>query len=338
MSSKLHICIHGAGGLGSVVGGYLAKSGHKVTLISRPAHANAINAGGLKIVGRLGDMVIKDNLHAVTMPAQVEGEIDYYILLTKAKDAPAALVDAAVLVGQVKTALTMQNGVGKESLLVDCFGKDKVIGGSIIEGGTLLEPGKVNNHVTAPTTAFFGELTGGRSDRADRLAKAFTEANLTAQSVEDIQHVLWEKVVQVSGASAWSASTLSAIPELDYADGISVREGAEHYVTIAKELIDTYKAMGYAPQDFYAPFSFLKVLDESTLEKAVQVCLELGERMKTIRRGIRTSMHEDLVNGKVTEADALFLPLIEQAKKNNVAIPTFLGAYRVIKTIDSNRG
>ena len=334
---ELHICIHGAGGLGSVIGGYLAKLGHRVTLISRQAHADVINTTGLQVVGRLGDMLIKDNLQAVTMPNQVKGEIDYYILLTKAKDAPAALEDAAVLVDQTKCALTMQNGVGKEALLIKYFGEQKVIGGSTIEGGTLLEPGKVNNHVTAPITAFFGELNGGSSERTETLATAFTEANLKSESVEDINHVLWEKAVQVSGASAWAASTLSAIPALDYADGISVREGAEHYVMIAKELINIYKSKGYMPQDFYAPFSFLKTLDQSTFEEAVQVCLDLGEHMKSLPRGIRTSMHEDLINGKVTEADAIFLPLIEAAKENNVAIPTFHGAYRVIKTIDSNR-
>ena len=337
MKKPLHICIHGAGGLGSVIGGYLAKSGHQVTLISRQAHADAINQNGLQVVGRLGDMLIKDNLRAVTMPDQVEGVIDYYILLTKAKDRPAALEDAAALVDQTRCALTMQNGVGKESFLIERFGEQKVIGGSIIEGGTLLEPGKVNNHVTAPTTAFFGELSGGSTERTETLAKAFTEANLNSESVEDINHVLWEKAVQVSGASAWATSTLSAIPALDYADGISIREGSEHYVAIAKELINIYKSKGYTPQDFYAPFSFLKVLDESTFEEAVQVCLDLGEHMKSLPRGIRTSMHEDLINGKVTEADAIFLPLIEAAKENNVAIPTFHGAYRVIKTIDSNR-
>ena len=244
MNKQLHICIHGAGGLGSVIGGYLAKSGHKVTLISRQAHADAINNHGLNIFGRLGDMVIKDNLIAVTQPGQVVGDIDYYVLLTKAKDAAGAIADAAVISDQIKCALTMQNGVGKESLLVDMFGNERVIGGSIIEGATLIKPGRVNNHVTAPTTAYFGELGGGSTQRTEVLAQAFTNANLNAKSVEDIDNVLWEKVVQVSGASSWSASTLGSIPALDYWDGISVKEGAEHYVTIAQELINVYKAMG----------------------------------------------------------------------------------------------
>ena len=54
-----------------------------------------------------------------------------------------------------------------------------------------------------------------------------------------------------SFASSWFASTLISIPALDYWDGISVKVGAEHYVTIAQELINIYKAMGYEPRYYY---------------------------------------------------------------------------------------
>jgi len=336
MSSKLHICIHGAGGLGSLIGGYLAKSGHQVTLIARQAHADIVNDKGLTIFGRLGEMLIKDNISAVTHPKDVKGDIDYYLLLTKAKDAAAALDDAAVIADQIKCAFTMQNGVGKEATLVDAFGKDRVIGGSIIEGATLVEPGKVNNHVTAPITAYFGELGGGSTTRTEILADAFSAANLTAKSIDDIDHVLWEKAIQVAGASAWSASSLPANPKLDYWDGISTKEGAEHYVTIARELIGLYKAKGFMPKDYYAPFSFHKMLDEASFEHCVDVCIDLGKTMKPKNAGVRTSMHEDILNGKETEADSLFGPLLEAGKEHNVDMPTFIGAYRVIKVIDSN--
>lgn len=42
MSKQLHFCFHGAGGLGSVIGGFLARGGHKVTLIARKPHVEAI--------------------------------------------------------------------------------------------------------------------------------------------------------------------------------------------------------------------------------------------------------------------------------------------------------
>lgn len=105
-----------------------------------------------------------------------------------------------------------------------------------------------------------------------------------------------------SGSPLWAASTLSVIPALDYADGISIGEGAEHYVVIAKELVDVYKLMGYTLQDFYSPFSFLKVLDEPSFEEAVQVWLDRGKHMRSLPRGMHPFMHEDLFNGKVIEA------------------------------------
>jgi 2-dehydropantoate 2-reductase len=40
--------IYGAGGIGSVVGGHLARIGHDVLLIGRPGHVNAINEHGQK--------------------------------------------------------------------------------------------------------------------------------------------------------------------------------------------------------------------------------------------------------------------------------------------------
>ncbi len=315
-----------------MIGARLARVGYQVTLIGRSAHMDAIKANGLKITGR-EDFVVHENLNCVTHPDQVSGEIDYYILLTKQKAMTDALKDAEVLVNRVASALTLQNGVGKEDQLIETFGVERVIGGSIMEGGTLIEPGFVNNHVTAEVTAYFGELTGGTSERTDNLASAFDEAGLTAKSVGDIQHVLWEKVVQVGGASAFGASTLPGNPELDFGAGLSSPEGAAHYVTIAKELLAVYRALDYTPQNFYAPVSFLKQIDEMDFAAAVAHCQTIGEMFKN-RKGVRTSMHEDILVGRKSEVDAIILPLVEQAEKLNVAVPTVLGAYRVIKTLD----
>src|SRR5688572_15205960 len=80
------ICILGAGGLGSLVGGWLAHSGVPVTLVGRPAHVAAIRARGLEIRGIRGDHVVRGGLEAVTAPAEAEGEFDVVILAVKAKD------------------------------------------------------------------------------------------------------------------------------------------------------------------------------------------------------------------------------------------------------------
>ncbi len=335
LSSQLHFCIHGAGGLGSVFGAFLARSGQRVTMIGRKPHIDAIRAGGLALEGVRANFTQHDNIAAVTTPAEVEGDVDYYILLTKGKGTEQALADAAVLVERTATALSLQNGVGKEERLRQAFGSGKVIAGSTMEGATLVGPGRVSNHSAVPISAYFGEIGGGESERTRAIAEAFSAAGLESRSVANIDQVLWEKLVQVGGASSFSASTLGAIPELDFIPGISVREGAAHYVTISRELLGVYHAMGYRAQNFFAPLSRLREIESSTFEEAVDDMLTLAERLSK-RHAVRTSMHEDLIAGRKMEVEELLRPLIDAAQRLEVEVPTFLGVYRVLSTLNQH--
>ena len=50
------IGVLGAGAIGSVVGGMMARAGHDVTLIDQwPEHVEAIRAKGLRLSGTMGD-------------------------------------------------------------------------------------------------------------------------------------------------------------------------------------------------------------------------------------------------------------------------------------------
>ena len=51
--------IYGAGGIGSIMGGHLLRTGHEAVLIGRPGHVNAVNASGLKLVTPTGTHVVK---------------------------------------------------------------------------------------------------------------------------------------------------------------------------------------------------------------------------------------------------------------------------------------
>lgn len=328
----MRFCILGAGGLGSVVGGYLANSGQEVTLIGRPAHMEAIRAKGLKITGVRGEFQIRNNLTPVTSPDQAQGEFDYLILLVKGKDTATALGQADGLKARCACVFSLQNGVGKEKLLQEWAGAGKVIGASTIEGGTLVSPGEVTNEMTTPTTAFFGELAGGVSPRVEAVAQAFTEAGLPSRAMDNIMEVLWEKLVQIGTASSWSVTTLGA--RLFFADGLTLREGAVQYVTIAKELLSVFKAMGYSPRNFYAPMSRFKELDAVGFDQAVEQMLQLGEQFKQRKTQGRTSMHEDWVQGRKTEVDFIIKPFIDKAAELGIRIPVVESLYRIIRVQD----
>ena len=62
--------IYGAGGIGSIMGGHLARTGHDVILIGRPGHVSVINNNGLRLITPTGTYVLR--IPAVTNLSQID--------------------------------------------------------------------------------------------------------------------------------------------------------------------------------------------------------------------------------------------------------------------------
>jgi 2-dehydropantoate 2-reductase len=329
----MRVCILGAGGLGSLLGGRLAESGVDVTLVARPAHAAAIRERGLEITGFRGSSVVRDHLRAVEDAAGAEGDFDYLVLLVKARDTEGALAGAGALRERTGCALSLQNTVVKDEQLARWIGRERVIGGMTIEGGTLVGPGAVRHTATAPVSAYFGELDGGTSDRVDALSAAVNAAGIAARPADDIGHVEWEKLLQIAVVAGWSGSVLGALGG-SVAEGLAVREAAEDYVQLATELLAVYRALGYEPQDFFAPFSRFRELDACSFDEAVDLMMNLAVSMREQGFIGRPSLHDDLLRGKPTEVDFCVGAYLDEAEKHDVAVPTVRAAYRVVKSLE----
>jgi ketopantoate reductase len=91
--------------------------------------------------------------------------------------------------------------------------------------------------------------------RVAALVDAFNKAGFGAREAADIRHVEWEKLLQITVLCAWSVSALGVMPGGSVAEALVVREAAEHYLAIARELLAVYRSLGYEPQDFFAPYS-----------------------------------------------------------------------------------
>ena len=116
-------------------------------------------------------------------------------------------------------------------------------------------------------------------------------------------HVEWEKLLQISAVAAFCASTFGALGG-SFAEALAVREAAEQYVQLATELLAVYRAMGYEPADFYAPFSRFREFEAATFDESVEQ--RDGARARHAQpQGFigRPSLHDDLLRGKTTEID-----------------------------------
>ena len=342
----MRVCILGAGGLGSLVGGMLAESGVRVTLVGRPDHVEAIRSHGLVIAGIRGERVVRGGLEAVANAEQARGAFDALILCVKARDTAAALREAdglrGSLHGEGAVALSLQNTVAKDDALADWIGRGRVLGASTTEAATLEGPGRVRHVATAPTAFYFGAL-GGSSAVRERdgagaplaaLVDAFTKAGLSAQATDRIEHVEWEKLLQAAVLATWSVSTLGMMPGRSVAEGLVVREAAEHYVAIAQELLAVYRAKGFEPQDFFHPYSRFRELSSWTFEEAVEGMRAQGQRMIDIGAVGRPSLHVDLMRGRPTEVEWVVAPFLAEADRLGIEIPTTCAAYRIIRTLE----
>lgn len=200
----MQVCVLGAGSLGSVIGGVLARSGHDVTLVSRnAAHVGAIRQSGLTLVDDRGASHIP-----LTAATSADGlpPPDLLVVVVKSFDTRAALESAAHVVGADTLILTLQNGVGCEEIIAEIAGRDRLVAGRTFVGGRMTEPGVVEYGIEGRLTVL-GELDGRRTDRLQELADAFDASGMAVEISTDIVAMMWEKLFVNVATGAWSALT-----------------------------------------------------------------------------------------------------------------------------------
>ena len=334
----MHIVVLGAGALGGLFGGYLAKAGQRVSLIGRQnAHMQAVKSHGLKITGVRGEHLVTENL-AVVLDTKDLRSADVLIVAVKANDTPKALESVSHLAGHVQTIMSLQNTLVKDELLADSFGKDTTMGASTIEGATIVAPGHIHNTITVPTTLYLGEHSGKSSSRLEALANAFNQTGLGTKAVPCIKQVQWEKLAQICLTNAFSVPMLSGLPKASLQDAQSIREGAEHYAELVGELLTIYGGLGFSAEDFFAPLSRFKELVGLDNQARVELLLARAiERLRNAKPGppVRSSLFGDLERGRETEVVQIFTPFLEEAKKQGLNAAALRAAYRNIRVIES---
>jgi len=179
----LKIVVFGAGAIGSLFGGYLAKE-NDVTLVCRKQHAEAINRNGLSITG-LTDLLVRPG--AVT---SVEGSEppEILILAVKAYDTAASLEDIKKLMSPGTVLVSLQNGLGNLELLREAFPGGDIVGGITSQGAILRAPGVVEHTGRSYTVV-------GGTGNAPRIAALLNGCGLGTTVSADIARDIWYKAL-----------------------------------------------------------------------------------------------------------------------------------------------
>src|SRR5262249_36423500 len=199
----MRFCVIGAGSMGSLYGGLLARAGFDVTLLDVwEEHIEAIRRHGLHLDGITGDLRIP--IRATTQASDV-ASVDCAIVLTDANSTRDAAVSARRVLGPAGVALTLQNGIGNVEALGEALGAARVLGGTANDSAATRGPGHVAH--TQAARAWVGELGGRSSARVRETEQALTKAGFTPLGVDNVLAHIWNNFVLNCGINAISAVT-----------------------------------------------------------------------------------------------------------------------------------
>lgn len=213
----MKFAIFGTGGVGGYFGGKLAQAGDDVTFIARGEHLKAIRERGLRVESINGDFTVHP-AQATDDPASI-GEVDYVLVAVKGWQLPDAILQMKSLVGARTSVVWLGNGIEGTDMVVDAFGRERVIGGLCRISSFVGGAGVIRHVGVAPSIAF-GELDSAQSPRVEALRAAFARcADLRVEVPANVHVTMWEKfifIAAVSGVGSVTRQTIGgyrAVPE-----------------------------------------------------------------------------------------------------------------------------
>ncbi len=280
----MNILVFGAGGIGSVLGGFLARMGHDVSLVGRDWHLDAVRKQGLVITGIWGDYRIKAFQCYRSVSELPKKDFDLVLLTVKSYDTAKAMDEVLPFLGEKTTLISFQNGLGNIEIILEKGVKpENYLVGRVIFGVDL-EPGIVKVTVSADDVRI-GELPGVETRLgAFQAARILSLAKVPAQPVPNILTYIWSKVIYNCALNG-----ICSLHEMPYGKIL--------------EFEDTRKAMERVVEECYAVGSKKGIkLDPPGYHDFIQL---LKEKLIPSTAAHYPSMLQDLKRGKRTEIGAL---------------------------------
>jgi 2-dehydropantoate 2-reductase len=296
------VCIAGAGVIGSLFAGYLARVAEVTALVRREEHAATLRDEGLRVSGR-GDFTV-ELAGAATSPADLP-EPELVIVACKGNDLEAV---AARLEGHWPGAMlmTVQNGIGADEV-VGAHGDWPLLLSVTFMSGTR----HADSHVqyVLDTATWIGPARGTTYAEAQAVAELIASSGLKAEAFEDLRPALWSKLI--FNATVNTVAALTGLPHEGHFARLDEPGDLGHLVL---GLIEEGKAVAAA--------SGVELYDDPW---------EMNVLATQRGSAHYPSMLEDVQAHRRTEIDQITGSLVRAAQQAGVPVPLHLTMLRLIK-------
>ncbi|MFH1651302.1 MAG: 2-dehydropantoate 2-reductase [Chloroflexota bacterium] len=187
----MRIIIYGAGAIGGVIGGHLARSGQDVVFIGRQKNVDAINLNGLRLVTYSQTYTLP--VAAVTSPAELEITPDDVVFLSvKGQNTEETLRDLQAVNRDVPV-FCFQNGIRNEEIASGYF--PRVYGVMVRVGATYLKDGEVESHHEPNGWLLMGRYPRGTDALVEAVAEKLRAADFYVKVSDDVMPYKWGKLL-----------------------------------------------------------------------------------------------------------------------------------------------
>jgi 2-dehydropantoate 2-reductase len=303
------VAVVGAGALGCLFGGMLARAGAAVTLIGRPAHVVAIRRDGLRFDSRGARSIIR--VAATEDIAAVRGARLVLFCVKSSDTDDAARAMAPHLPGEA-VVISLQNGVDN----VERIGAqvpNVVLPGLVYVAAQMTGPGSV--HHTGGGSLTIGRLDllrdGNEPDRRrlEAIAALFAGAGIKVTISDTIEVDLWTKLVMNCAYNAISALTGS-----QYGRMVALAEIRAVMADAVNEVIAVAARKGVRLPD-----------------NLVEAAIRLADGMPVTI----SSTAQDLLRGRRTEIDHLNGYVVREGAALGIATPVNRTLNALVKLAES---
>jgi 2-dehydropantoate 2-reductase len=314
------IAIYGAGMIGNYLGGRLHPHA-RIRLIARPRIATMLGTHGLR-VSDLHDYqqyITPDALDLRTQPDAVR-DVDLMLVTVKS----GATMDVAHQLAEVlppeTPVISFQNGVRNTAELRAALPKHHVLAGM------------VPFNVSQPETAHFhqgssGELMVERSEVLAPFTHIFAASGMPLQQQEDMQAVLWAKLLINLN------NPLNALSGLPLREQLAQRPWRQCLALLQHEGLRVLDAAGIRPAQ-------LTTLPARWLPKVLSLpdalFQRIASRMLAIDPLARSSSWDDLQAGRTTEVDYINGEIVTLAKSKKMLAPANAHIVRLIREAEQS--
>ena len=289
----MKVAVIGAGAMGSLYGHYLAKAGHSVELVDIwQQHVDEINRNGLTIID--GNQQHKIFIPAVADPCFLKETKDLIIVFVKSYQTAEAIKNCLHLVNEQTRILTLQNGMGNVEILQQYIPREQIMGGATSHGANVKKPGQIIHAGEGKTV--MGRIDGQNETMERWLAEKFAEAGIEVEINDNIQTLLWDKLMVNVGINA-----LTALLNIENGKLLEMEETQ----MLMKKLVEEARDV--------ASKAKIPITNQNPLEH-VKAIAKATEHNKS-------SMLQDFIKGRRTEVDYINGVIIQYGKKVGISTP-----------------